>query len=245
MRSSYWSKLTPCVASHTLSNRASSLTPPPRLFSPTTPSSSPPPPQGMNVIRPSLFPISLSELAGSLVRLGGRVSTALQQLSALDPQSSAALTTGCARYGKLMLVRPGGADGRAGQARGLPASGEAAATAWPSFVAPWRSSVGGGVCQLYLARGEAAASFTLAACLPACSPRALLPHSSPTPLRASPAPPLRPQRPASCLWENVGQMVVEQRKRAPPEAVEAFRQAALRVLEELGGQLEPLWQQLR
>lgn len=40
-------------------------------------------------------------------------------------------------------------------------------------------------------------------------------------------------------------MVTEQRKRAPPEVVEQFRLAALRALEDLGAQLDPLWQQLR
>lgn len=54
-----------------------------------------------------------------------------------------------------------------------------------------------------------------------------------------------PQRSATCFWENVGQMVTEQRKRAAPEVVEQFRLSALRALEDLGSQLEPLWQQLR
>ena len=58
-------------------------------------------------------------------------------------------------------------------------------------------------------------------------------------------PPPRLQRPASCFWELVGQMVTEHRKRGRPEAVEACRAAALAAVDELGAALEPLWQQLR
>ncbi len=57
------------------------------------------------MVRPSLFGPSLAELAASLVRLAGKASSALGTLSGMDPQSAAVLTTGTARYGKLMLVR--------------------------------------------------------------------------------------------------------------------------------------------
>lgn len=63
----------------------------------------------MNVIRPSFYPHALAELAGSLQRLAAKAAAGLHQLAGLDPQSSAVLTTGVGRYGKLMLVRSGGA----------------------------------------------------------------------------------------------------------------------------------------
>ncbi|KAI3425184.1 hypothetical protein D9Q98_008953 [Chlorella vulgaris] len=110
--------------------------------------------QGLNVVRPSFFVPSLSQLAASMLHLASVAEGGLRQLAGMDPQSASVLTTGVARYGKLML------------------------------------------------------------------------------------------RPASCFWENVGQMVIEQRKRAPAEAVEEFRCDALAVLEDLCSQLEPLWTQL-
>ncbi|KAL4856977.1 E3 ubiquitin-protein ligase UPL1 [Chlorella vulgaris] len=110
--------------------------------------------QGLNVVRPSFFVPSLSQLAASVLHLASVAEGGLRQLAGMDPQSASVLTTGVARYGKLML------------------------------------------------------------------------------------------RPASCFWENVGQMVIEQRKRAPAEVVEEFRCDALAVLEDLCSQLEPLWMQL-
>ena len=60
--------------------------------------------QGLNVVRPSFFPISLAELAASLLRLAARAAEGLAALAEMDPHSSSVLTTGVARYGKLMLV---------------------------------------------------------------------------------------------------------------------------------------------
>jgi hypothetical protein len=63
--------------------------------------------QGLNVVRPSFFPVSLAELAASLLRLAARASEGLAALAGMDPHSSSVLTTGVARYGKLMLVSVG------------------------------------------------------------------------------------------------------------------------------------------
>ena len=64
-------------------------------------------PQGLNVVRPSFFAPALAELAGSLVRLSSRAAAGLAALAGMDPQSATVLTTGTARYGKLMLVSGG------------------------------------------------------------------------------------------------------------------------------------------
>ena len=56
------------------------------------------------MVRPSFFPVSLAELAASLLRLAARASEGLAALAGMDPHSSSVLTTGVARYGKLMLV---------------------------------------------------------------------------------------------------------------------------------------------
>lgn len=84
---------------------------PPRAFchlSTCHPSPAPPPPacplQGLNVVRPSLFGPALAELAASLQRLAVHAAAGLQALAGMDPHSSSVLTTGTARYGRLMLV---------------------------------------------------------------------------------------------------------------------------------------------
>ena len=58
----------------------------------------------MIVVRPSFYPAALAELAGSLQRLAARAAAGLAALAGLDPGSSAVMTTGVARCGKLMLV---------------------------------------------------------------------------------------------------------------------------------------------
>lgn len=58
----------------------------------------------MNVVRPSFYPAALAELAASLQWLAARAGAGLQALAGMDPHSSSVLTTGTARYGKLMLV---------------------------------------------------------------------------------------------------------------------------------------------
>ena len=59
-------------------------------------------------MRPSFFPAALADLGGSVVRLAGRAGESLRLLAAAAPadglQGSGVLTSGTARYGRLMLV---------------------------------------------------------------------------------------------------------------------------------------------
>lgn len=56
------------------------------------------------MVRPSFFVPSLSQLAASMLHLASVAEGGLRQLAGMDPQSASVLTTGVARYGKLMLV---------------------------------------------------------------------------------------------------------------------------------------------